>query len=378
MATDLEIARAATLLPIGEIAARAGIPDAALIPFGRHKAKIDFALLQAQATKPRGKLVLVSAITPTPAGEGKTTTSIGLADALNRIGKRAMVCLREPSLGPCFGIKGGAAGGGTRRSRRWRTSTSTSPATSTRSPPRTTCCRAMLDNHLYSGNALGLDPRRIIWKRVLDMNDRALRNIVLGLGGPVAGHAARDRLRHHGGERGDGDLLPRASPRRPAGSGSAASSSATPATAAGDRRRAQGRWARWRRPAEGRDPAQPGADARGHARPSCMAGPSRTSPTAATASWPRRWPSRSADYVVTEAGFGADLGAEKFFDIKCRSAGLTPERPCIVATVRALKMHGGVARRARHRGRRGRRARPGEPVSMSRTCGNSACRWSSR
>jgi formate--tetrahydrofolate ligase len=174
MPTDIEIARAATLIPISEVAKNAGVPDDALIPYGKYKAKVDTALLP---TTSKGKLILVTAINPTPAGEGKTTTSVGLTDALHRIGKNAMLCLREPSLGPCFGVKGGAPAAARARSCRWTRSTCTSRAISTPSPARTTCCRDDRQPHLL-GQRLEIDLRRVTWRRVLDMNDRALRQIV--------------------------------------------------------------------------------------------------------------------------------------------------------------------------------------------------------
>src|SRR3954467_15131414 len=192
MATDLEIARAATLQPITAIAARAGIPEEALIPFGRHKAKLAFDILAAQAGKPRGKLVLVTGISPTPAGEGKTTTTIGLGDALTSLGTPTMICLREPSLGPCFGVKGGATGGGRAQVAPMEDINLHFTGDFHAITAANNLLSAMVDNHLYWGNGLGLDPRRVTWRRALDMNDRNLRNMVVGLGGAAQGVPRED------------------------------------------------------------------------------------------------------------------------------------------------------------------------------------------
>ena len=205
---DIEIARRSKMLPIEEIAAKLGITDDDLEHYGKHKAKVSLDLYRRLENKPTGKLVLVTAITPTPAGEGKTTTSIGLCDGLNRIGKQASVCLREPSLGPCFGMKGGAAGGGYAQVVPMEDINLHFTGDFHAIELAHNLLAAMLDNHLHHGNALGIDPRRIVWKRVVDMNDRALRNIIVGLGGTNNSVPHEGRLRHHRRLRGDGRLLP--------------------------------------------------------------------------------------------------------------------------------------------------------------------------
>src|SRR5918993_775283 len=192
MATDLEIARAATLRPIAEIAARAGIPESALEPHGKHKAKVSLDFAAEQRTKPQGKLVLVTGISPTAAGEGKTTTSIGLGDALNARGTRTMICLREPSLGPCFGVKGGATGGGRAQVAPMEDINLHFTGDFHAITSANNLLAAMADNHLYWGNELGLDPRRVTWRRAMDMNDRNLRTMVVGLGGPTQGVPRED------------------------------------------------------------------------------------------------------------------------------------------------------------------------------------------
>ena len=345
MRSDIEIARAAKLKPIAEIAGTLGIPEDALHPYGRWIAKIepDF-LRKAAQDRLDGKLVLVTAISPTPAGEGKTTTTVGLGDALNRIGKRAIVCLREPSLGPCFGMKGGAAGGGYAQvvpmdAINLHFTGDFHAITSAHN-----LLAAMLDNHLYWGNALGLDQRRIAWKRVLDMNDRALRDVVVGLGGPSNGFTREDGF----------DIT-------------VASEVMAAFCLASDIDDLEGRLGRMvvgytygkrlvtaqELKAEGamsallKEAIKPnlvqtleGSPAFVHGGPFANIAHGCNSVVATRAAL------KLADYVVTEAGFGADLGAEKFFDIKCRKAGLKPAAAVIVATVRALKMHGGVAKDA--------------------------------
>ncbi len=230
--SDIEIARAARLLPIAEVGARLGIPAEALCQYGSDKAKVRFEFLEQLGERPDGRLVLVTAITPTPAGEGKTTTTVGLGDGLNRIGKRATICLREPSLGPCFGMKGGAAGGGYAQVVPMEDINLHFTGDFHAIGTAHNLLAALLDNHLYWGNELGLDARRITWRRVMDMNDRALRQIVSSLGRRRQRLPARGRLRHHGRLRGHGDLLPRPGPRTTSSSASARSSSATPASAA--------------------------------------------------------------------------------------------------------------------------------------------------
>ncbi len=342
MQSDIEISRAATPRPIGEIAARLGIPDEAIEPYGRTKAKVSLDWLRGREGGARGKLILVTAINPTPAGEGKTTTSVGLADALNRTGGRAALALREPSLGPCFGTKGGATGGGYAQvvpmdeinlhfTGDFHAITSAHNLLS-----------AMIDNHVHWGNALGIDVRRVVWRRVMDMNDRALRDIAQGLGGVANGYPREsgfditvasevmavlclaDDLR---------DLE-----RRLGAIVVAYTSARTPVTARD--LKADGAMAVLLRDAIKPNLVQTleGTPAFVHGGPFANIAHGCNSVIATRAAL------ALADYVVTEAGFGADLGAEKFFDIKCRSAGLKPDAAVIVATVRALKMNGGVAK----------------------------------
>ena len=212
MPSDIEIARATRLKPIAEIAAKIGAPESALRPFGRFIAKLEYDFLRSLKDRPDGKLILVSAISPTPAGEGKTTTTIGLGDALNRIGRKTIVCLREPSLGPCFGVKGGATGGGRAQVAPMEEINLHFTGDFHAITSAHNLLAAMVDNHMYWGNALRLDQRRIAWRRVLDMNDRALREIVVGLGARQR-LSARGRFRHHRRLGGDGRLLPRFEPR---------------------------------------------------------------------------------------------------------------------------------------------------------------------
>ena len=342
MTTDLEIARAATLRPIAEIAARAGIAADALEPYGRFKAKISFDFIRAQDARPDGALVLVTGISPTPAGEGKTTTTVGLGDALNAAGQRTMICLREPSLGPCFGTKGGATGGGHAQVVPMEEINLHFTGDFHAITAANNLLAAMVDNHLYWGNAQRIDSRRITWRRAMDMNDRSLRGIVTSLGGPVNGFAreagfditvasevmaifclARDladlqaRLgRIIVGQRADGS------------------------TVTAHDIKADGAMAALLRDALAPNLVQTlaGSPALVHGGPFANIAHGCNSVVAT------RLGLKLADIVVTEAGFGADLGAEKFFDIKCRSAGLTPACCVVVATVRALKMHGGVAK----------------------------------
>ena len=345
MRSDIEIARAAKLKPIAEIAGAIGIPEDALQPHGRYIAKIEPDFLDRVAQeRPNGKLVLVTAINPTPAGEGKTTTTVGLGDALNRIGKKTVICLREPSLGPCFGMKGGAAGGGWAQvvpmdainlhfTGDFHAITSAHNLLS-----------ALLDNHIYWGNALGLDQRRIAWKRVLDMNDRALREVVVGLGGPSNGFSREDGFDITVASEvmaafclasGIDDLEGRLG-RMVVG----ATYGKTPVTAAD--LKAEGAMSALLKEAIKPNLVQTleGSPALVHGGPFANIAHGCNSVVATRAAL------RLADYVVTEAGFGADLGAEKFFDIKCRKAGLKPAAAVVVATVRALKMHGGVGKDA--------------------------------
>ena len=339
--SDIEIAQAAKMRPIMDIAReKLGIASENLQPYGHYKAKVSMEFIKSLAGKKDGKLILVTAITPTPAGEGKTTTTVGLTDALNHIGKKAMMCLREPSLGPCFGVKGGAAGGGYAQVVPMEDINLHFTGDFHAITSAHNLLSALIDNHIYWGNALGIDSRRVAWRRVMDMNDRALREIVCSLGGVANGYPreagfditvasevmaifclAKDledlktRL---------GNIIVGYTRERKAVT----------------RQGAQCKW-RHDRAAEGRDRAQPRADARGHA------GLHSRRPVRQHRAWLQLGVATTtalklADYVVTEAGFGADLGAEKFIDIKCRKAGLKPDCVVVVATIRALKMHGGV------------------------------------
>jgi len=345
MLSDVEIARAAPLKPIAEIAAKIGAPESALHPYGRFIAKLDADFIAGLAERPEGKLILVTAISPTPAGEGKTTTTIGLGDALNRIGGRTVVCLREPSLGPCFGSKGGAAGGGYAQVAPMDAINLHFTGDFHAITTANNLLAAMIDNHMYWGNALGLDQRRIVWRRALDLNDRALREAVIGLGGPSNGFPREDGF----------DITV----------ASETMAAFCLATDLEDLEARLGRmivgYARDKRPvtaadlkAEGamtallRDAVKPnlvqtleGSPALVHGGPFANIAHGCNSVIATRAAL------KLGDYVVTEAGFGADLGAEKFFDIKCRKAGLEPAATVIVATMRALKMHGGVTEDAR-------------------------------
>ncbi|EKV27039.1 Formate--tetrahydrofolate ligase [Caenispirillum salinarum AK4] len=343
--SDLEIARAAPLKPIAEVATdRLGLTADDLIPYGRHKAKLDLDRVADLASAPRGRLVLVTAITPTPAGEGKTTTTVGLGDGLNAIGKRAAVCLREPSLGPCFGMKGGATGGGRAQvapideinlhfTGDFHAVTSAHNLLS-----------ALLDNSLHWGNPLDIDTRRVTWKRVADMNDRALRHIVAGLGGPAQGVPREDGF----------DITV----------ASEVMAILCLSTGLDDLQRRLGDIivgrARDGRPVRARDVGADGAMAcllRDAMAPNLVqslehnpafihGGPFANIAHGCNSVLATRTASALADVTVTEAGFGADLGAEKFLHIKCRQSGLRPDAAVLVATVRALKMHGGVGKDA--------------------------------
>ncbi len=342
MATDLEIARAATLRPIQEIAARAGIPDAALEPYGKYKAKIGFDFIRAQASRPPGKLVLVTGISPTPAGEGKTTTTIGLGDALNAIGTRTMICLREPSLGPCFGMKGGATGGGRAQVAPMEDINLHFTGDFHAITSANNLLAAMVDNHLYWGNELGLDPRRITWRRAMDMNDRNLRNIVVGLGGTAQGVPREDGF--------DITVASEVMAIFCLADGLADLQERLGRIIVGGTR--QGRMVTARDlKADGamaallRDALQPNLVQTLEGSPALVhGGPFANIAHGCNSVVATRLGLSLADVVVTEAGFGADLGAEKFLDIKCRSAGLSPAACVVVATIRALKMHGGVAK----------------------------------
>ncbi len=340
--SDIEIARNASTKPITEIAAGLGIPDNAIIPYGRVKAKIDPVYIETLKDKPDGKLILVTAITPTPAGEGKTTTSVGLTDGLNRIGKNALVCLREPSLGPCFGMKGGAAGGGYAQVVPMEDINLHFTGDFHAIGAAHNLLSALIDNHIHWGNSLELDARRIVWKRVADMNDRALRSISCGLGGPGNGFPREDGY----------DITV----------ASEVMAIFCLATDLEDLKARLNRivvgYTRDHKPVHAseilgtgamtvllKDALAPNLVQTLENNPAIIhGGPFANIAHGCNSVIATKTSLKLADYVVTEAGFGADLGAEKFFDIKCRAAGLSPDAAVIVATTRALKMHGGVAK----------------------------------
>lgn len=341
MKTDIEIAQSAKLLPITEIAKTAGIDDKYLEQYGKYKAKVDTAILK-QSDRKDGKLILVTAITPTPAGEGKTTTTIGLADGMRKIGKNVMVALREPSLGPVFGVKGGAAGGGYAQVVPMEDINLHFTGDFHAIGAANNLLAAMLDNHIHQGNALGIDQRRITWKRCVDMNDRQLRFVTDGLGGPTNGIPREDGFDITVASEimaifclasSITDLKERLS-RIIVGY----TFDGRPVTA-GDLK-AVGAMAALLKDALKPNLVQTleGTPAFVHGGPFANIAHGCNSITAT------RMAMRLGDYAITEAGFGADLGAEKFLDIKCRMAGLTPSAVVIVATIRALKMHGGLAK----------------------------------
>ncbi len=344
MNSDLEIARAATLRPIQEIALKLAIPDDAVEPYGRHKAKIGLDFIDTLELRPDGALVLVTGISPTPAGEGKTTTTVGLGDALNRIGTRAAICLREPSLGPSFGMKGGAAGGGYAQVVPMDQINLHFTGDFHAITSANNLLAAMIDNSIYWGNPLGIDARRITWRRCMDMNDRALRGIVGSLGGVANGFPREDGFDITVASevmavfclsRNLPDLQTRLG-RMIIGQ----NRGGTNVTAAD--LKADGAMSVLLRDAVAPNLVQTleGSPALVHGGPFANIAHGCNSVMAT------RLGLKLADVVVTEAGFGADLGGEKFLDIKCRSAGLKPSCAVVVATVRALKMHGGVARNA--------------------------------
>jgi len=340
--SDIEIARAAKMKPIAEVGKRIGIPDGALLNHGPYKAKVTFDFINSVQKNKNGKLILVTALTPTPAGEGKTTTTVGLGDGLNRIGKKAMSCLREPSLGPCFGVKGGAAGGGYSQVVPMEEINLHFTGDFHAITSAHNLLAALLDNHIYWGNALGIDARRVSWRRVMDMNDRALRAIVNSLGGTANGFPREDGF----------DIT-------------VASEVMAILCLAMDLKDLERRlgnivvaYTRERKPVHARDLKGDGAMTvllKDALMPNLVqtlennpvfihGGPFANIAHGCNSVLATKTALKLCDYVVTEAGFGADLGAEKFFDIKCRKAGLDPAAAVIVATVRALKMHGGVAK----------------------------------
>jgi len=338
--SDIEIARAAKLTPITAIAARAGIPEEALQSYGCHIAKVGLDYLGKRAGARKGKLILVTAINPTAAGEGKTTTTVGLGDGLGQIGKRAMIALREPSLGPCFGMKGGAAGGGYAQVVPMEQINLHFTGDFHAITAAHNLLSALIDNHIYWGNERGIDARRVTWRRVMDMNDRSLRQIVTGLGGVANGSpreagfditVASEVMAIFCLSRDLGELQDRLS-RMVVGQ----TGDKKPVTAAD--LQAQGAMTVLLKDALAPNLVQTleGTPAFVHGGPFANIAHGCNSIAATQAAL------GLADYVVTEAGFGADLGAEKFFDIKCRKAGLSPSAAVVVATARALKMHGGA------------------------------------
>jgi formate--tetrahydrofolate ligase len=340
--SDIEIAREATLKPITEIAQSLDIPPDAIKPFGHDKAKLTTEFVNSVKANKDGKLILVTAISPTPAGEGKTTTTVGLGDGLNAIGKKAVMCLREPSLGPCFGMKGGAAGGGYAQVVPMEDINLHFTGDFHAIGAAHNLLSALIDNHIHWENKSGLDPRRVTWKRVMDMNDRALRDIVVALGGPFNG-----------------------TPRESGFDITVASEVMAIFCLASDLDDLTRRignivigYTRDQKPVHARDVNAPGAMTvllKDAFMPNLVqtlennpafihGGPFANIAHGCNSVIATKTALKLADYVVTEAGFGADLGAEKFFNIKCRKAGLSPDAVVLVATARALKMHGGVAK----------------------------------
>lgn len=344
--SDIEIARAARLKPVMEIAREQfGIPAESMDPYGHYKAKLSLEHIESLATQEDGKLILVTAISPTPAGEGKTTTTVGLGDALNRMGKKALICLREPSLGPCFGVKGGAAGGGYAQVVPMEDINLHFTGDFHAIGVAHNLLSALIDNHISHGNSLGIDPRRIQWKRVVDMNDRALRKIVVGMGGTANGYLREDGY----------DIVV----------ASEVMAILCLAQSLKDLKERLGRIMigyhfDGKTPIYARDLKAHGAMTallKDAIKPNLVqtlennlalihGGPFANIAHGCNTVTATRTALKLADYVVTEAGFGADLGAEKFIDIKCRMAGLNPSAVVLVATIRALKFHGGVAREA--------------------------------
>src|SRR5437660_1007883 len=338
---DLDIARAVTLKPIEEIGATVGLEPDELEAYGRYKAKVAWDAIARRRDHPDGILVLVTAMTPTPAGEGKSTTTVGLADGLRRLGKRAVVALREPSLGPVFGMKGGATGGGHAQLAPMEDINLHFTGDMHAIGAAHNLLAAMLDNHLTQGNALGLDPRRILWKRVIDMNDRALRNVVLGLGGPA-----------HGVPREGGFEITVASEvmailclaRDLADFKARVERVVVGETATGALVEARGLKAAGAMAVLMKDAIKPNLVQTLEGTPAFVhGGPFGNIAHGCNSLIATRLALKLGEIVVTEAGLASDLGAEKFVDIKARTGGLTPSAAVIVATVRALKLHGGVA-----------------------------------
>ena len=340
MKSDIQIAQEASPQPISQVAQRLGIPESAIEPYGRTKAKIALAYIDTLTDRPQGKLILVTAISPTPAGEGKTTTTVGLGDALCHIGKKAVICLREPSLGPVFGMKGGAAGGGHAQVIPMEDINLHFTGDFNAIALANNLLAAMIDNHIHHGNELGFDVRRIAWKRVMDMNDRALRQLTVALGGPGNGFPREDGF----------DIVV----------ASEVMAIFCLAVSVQDLKDRLGNivcgYSLEQEPILARQLKTHGAMAAllkdalapnlvqtlEHTPAFLHGGPFANIAHGCNSVLATRTALRLADYVVTEAGFGADLGAEKFVDIKCRKAGLKPAAAVLVATIRALKYHGGV------------------------------------
>jgi formate--tetrahydrofolate ligase len=340
--SDIEIAQAAKMQRVVKIAEKLGIPDEHLVPYGHYKTKVSLEYVDSLKNKKDGKLILVTAISPTPAGEGKTTTTVGLGDALNHIGKKAVICLREPSLGPVFGVKGGAAGGGYAQVVPMEDINLHFTGDFGAIGLANNLLSAMIDNHITQGNELGIDPRRITWKRVMDMNDRALRDIVVSLGGTANGFPREDGF----------DIVV----------ASEVMAIFCLATSLKDLKERLGNivfgYTRDGKALRARDLKAHGAMTvllKDQLAPNLVqtlennpafihGGPFANIAHGCNTVIATKTALKLADYVVTEAGFGADLGAEKFLDIKCRKAGLKPAAAVVVATVRALKHHGGAAR----------------------------------
>jgi formate--tetrahydrofolate ligase len=339
--SNIEIAQQAKMRPIVALAnERLGIPEESLSPYGHYKAKVSLDYINTLKARPNGKLILVTAISPTPAGEGKTTTTVGLGDALNRLGKKAMICLREPALGPVFGVKGGAAGGGYSQVVPMEDINLHFTGDFAAVAAANNLLAALIDNHIHHGNPLGLDPRRIAWRRVVDMNDRALRDIVIALGGTANGYPRQDGF----------DIVV----------ASEVMAIFCLATSVSDLKERLGKivvgYTTDQKPIQARDLKAHGAMTallRDALAPNLVqtlennpafihGGPFANIAHGCNSVMATQTALKLTDYVVTEAGFGADLGAEKFVDIKCRKAGLRPSAAVIVATVRALKFHGGV------------------------------------
>lgn len=342
MKTDIQIAQEATMLPIKDVAAAIGIKEDDLELYGKYKAKISDELINRTKKNPDGKLILVTAINPTPAGEGKTTTSVGLGEAFGRLGKKALIALREPSLGPCFGIKGGAAGGGYAQVVPMEDLNLHFTGDFHAITSANNLLAALLDNHIQQGNELGIDPRQIVWKRCMDMNDRVLRNIVVGLGSKMDGMVREDHF-----------VITVASEimailcladdmadlkKRLGRIIVAYTFDGKPVTA--DDLQATGSMA-----ALLKDALKPNLIQTLEHTPAIVhGGPFANIAHGCNSVRATKTALKLADYVITEAGFGADLGAEKFFDIKCRMAGLKPDAVVLVATIRALKYNGGVTK----------------------------------